>query len=61
MPLLYARAVFESSLADVWRKNFDDRVDVLRALLAERAFPESADHICAVEGLSRKTQSGIIG
>lgn len=41
MPLLYARAVFESDLADVWRKDFDDRVDILRALITERAFPET--------------------
>jgi len=41
MPLLYARAVFESGLADVWRKEFDERVDILRALITERAFPEA--------------------
>jgi hypothetical protein len=41
MPLLYARAVFESGLADVWRKDFDDRVNTLRALITERAFPEA--------------------
>jgi hypothetical protein len=42
MPLLYARAVFESGLADVWRKDLDDRVDILRALITERAFPEAS-------------------
>jgi len=41
MPLLYARAVFESGLADAWREDFDDRVDILRALITERAFPEA--------------------
>ena len=38
MPLRYARAVFESGLADVWRKDFDDRVDLLRALITEKLF-----------------------
>jgi integrase len=43
MPLLYARAAFESSLADVWRKDFDDRVELLRALTTEPAFPEAPE------------------
>lgn len=53
MPLLYARAVFESELADVWRKKFDDRVDILRALLIERALPESpSDCLSLRSGIS---------
>lgn len=34
-PLRYARAVFEDRLATIWRSEFDERVEVLRAL--ERA------------------------
>lgn len=58
MPLLYARAVFESGLADVWRKNFDDRVDILRALITERAFPEAPNAKDLAERLSRQRKSG---
>lgn len=58
MPLLYARAVFEFGLAEVWRKDFDDRVDVLRALIAERAFAEAPGVGGLADRLPHQERSG---